>query len=283
VRHISRPEHGARSTFELCANSIREDTFRLRLLSISDLIEVAESDYEAHATRTTLFEILPEDNIDNSVTRDEMDTIYKGHLSRLGSRSRYVYDAIRTSTRHGICPLCGHRQVATLDHYLAKSLHPIFAVTPLNLIPSCSDCNKAKLNRQPARASDQTLHPYFDNVANEVWLRATLIEGAPPAVMFRVSPPNCWSKLEFDRVSLHFRTFRLAELYSANAAQELAQIGYGLGKVADSSGANSVKLHLLDQAESRSAEEPNSWQAALYKTLAESEWFCNGGHRNASN
>jgi hypothetical protein len=107
---------------------------------------VLASFYEMHGEKTALFKICPEKEIDNCVTTEEMSRLYKGHFSRMKSPSRHMYDAIMTSSWKGFCPLCSHRQVTTLDHYLPKSLYPIFAVTPLNLIPSCSDCNKAKLN-----------------------------------------------------------------------------------------------------------------------------------------
>src|SRR5262249_39637235 len=144
----------------------------------------------------------------------EMVWLYDAKLSRLRDRARPIYDAIKLAPRNGVCPLCGHRVVSTLDHYLAKSRHPSYTVTPLNLLPACSDCNKLKLNRQPANARDQTLHPYFDDVSSDVWLKATLIESVDPAVVFFVDPPNQWEPVLQERIRLHFRAFGLAELYA---------------------------------------------------------------------
>ena len=78
---------------------------------------------------------------------------------------------------------------------------------------------------------------------------------------------------------MHFKTFALAELYSANAAQELVQIEYGLKRISDSSGPDGVKAHLSEQAMSRRADQPNYWKAALYTALADSDWFCKEGHK----
>lgn len=53
---------------------------------------------------------------------------------------RYLMSLANT----GKCPICGIGQASTLDHYLAKTIYPTYAVTPYNLVPVCKDCNFAK-------------------------------------------------------------------------------------------------------------------------------------------
>src|SRR5690606_34072146 len=102
------------------------------------------------------------------VSAEEMCSLY-ARMSRPKAAGRRYYNLIRSAPLHGQCPLCGHRQVATLDHYLPKSEFPAFAVLPLNLIPACRDCNSAKLARVVLSANEQTLHPYYDDVDGEQW------------------------------------------------------------------------------------------------------------------
>ena len=73
-----------------------------------------------------------------------MVRVYDGRMAAQGSPGRTIYDAIKLASPNGLCPLCGQRVVATLDHYLPKSRYAALAVNPANLIPACSDCNKAK-------------------------------------------------------------------------------------------------------------------------------------------
>ncbi len=179
MRSIQKPTFKALFTFTLCVNNRREPGLRLRMLAIAAQIDSAELIYEQRGENATLFEIPQESTVSNIVSSTEMESLYTGTFSRLGSLSRYIYDKIKVSAKHGVCPLCAHRIVSTLDHYLAKSLHPIYAVTPLNLIPACSDCNKSKLAWQPVTAEDQTLHPYFDEIDDDVWLKASVVETHP--------------------------------------------------------------------------------------------------------
>ena len=103
--------------------------------------------------------------------------VYDGRMAAQGSPGRAIYDAIKVGSPNGLCPLCGQRVVATLDHYLPKSRYAALAVNPANLIPACSDCNKAKSD-----AVADTLHPYYDNIENDLWLRAELKEVRPASV-----------------------------------------------------------------------------------------------------
>lgn len=43
-----------------------------------------------------------------------------------------------------MCPLCGQKVVADLDHYIPRSKMPEYSVHLLNLIPTCHECNENK-------------------------------------------------------------------------------------------------------------------------------------------
>ena len=207
-------------------------------------------------------------------------SLYDERLSKKGHPAREIYDSLRAAAKFNICPLCGQRQVASLDHYLPKSSHPLFAITPINLVPCCSDCNKAKLAEVGTDEASQTFHPYFDDFDDGVWLVARVVEENPPAVLFSVASPDDWNEIKARRASHHFSLLGLAELYGSNAAQELAQIAEGLKELREASGPDEVRRHLEHQASSRGANGLNSWQAAMYAAVARSEWFWQGGHLN---
>jgi hypothetical protein len=279
MRSLTEPVHDARTTLELCANAIRDESLAARLRSVAPEIKAAEIRYKEQGKKASLFTIAGTADVAGRVGLEEMSSLYKGTLSRLGAGPRRIYDEIKAAPRNGVCPLCGQRVVSTLDHYLPKSRHPALAVTPANLIPSCADCNKAKLDRRPARASEQTLHPYFDKVDDNVWLAARVAESAPPALMFYPDPPAGWGDVKRARVSTHFRTFGLGRLYAVHAAEELINISHSLALMAARGGAAAVRAHLIEQAQSRQAVTKNSWQSAMYSALSESEWFCEEGFK----
>lgn len=192
------------------------------------------------------------------------------------ARGRVYYRSIRDSNG-GRCALCNVRGASTLDHHLPKATHPIFAVTPDNLLPACKDCNSTKLASLTA-----TLNTYFDDLGCGPWLTATVLETTPATIEFEIDPQPTWTADLTARAEAHFRLFKLADLYAYQAARQIAGIRRLLANLARAMGPtkapDAVRQHLADEAESWREAEPNSWEAALYAALANSDWFCAGGH-----
>lgn len=278
MKTLPKPPFQARLVFEACTDSLQDKALAARLMSVSPTIEASEADYLSLGHSSQLYEIPESESIDGNVSSKEMETLYKGTFSRKGSKTRRIYDQIRMAAPNDICPLCGQRVVSTLDHYLAKTKHPSLAVTPLNLVPACSDCNKLKLAYQPRSAAEQTFHPYFDNLGDDIWLVASIGETDPPSVEYSVSPPIHWDSIKKARLKLHFTVYELSELYCAQAAAELIDIRYGILKIRAHGGEEGVRMHLQAEAESRTYAAKNSWKAAMYRAMAESAWFCREGY-----
>lgn len=177
------------------------------------------------------------------------------------------------------CPLCGHREPCTLDHYLPKAVFPLLSVMPVNLVPACTECNKSKSAVTATTAAGQTLHPYFDNVDHDLWLKAEVEERTPPALVFSADPPSHWPPVLSDRIRHHFVTFKLARLYGSQASTELRGIEYELKLVSDAGGGSAVRSHLQVRAQSwsRGVGKANHWKTAAYRALAANSWYCSGG------
>ncbi len=276
MRKLPAPIQTARPIFEACAGCKKNGELQSRLLAGGAAIEVAEQAYLRHGADRTLYMIVQTNTVNGNVTAKEMISLYKDTLVK-DQRTRPSYDVILLSAR--ICPLCNLREVTQLDHYLAKSSYPVYAVTPANLVPSCADCNHKKLNRLPTTECTQMLHPYFDDIEQGEWLRADVDEGHPPVLTFSVERCADWSAVMHQRVLHHFGSLCLAKLYSLYAAEELVQMDHLLRKLANSGGSAAVTSYLAEQAESRRAAGRNCWQAAMYLALASSQGFCDGGHR----
>lgn len=278
MKTLPEPDFTVRDVLDSCAAGLRDRGLARRLAGVLPALEEAELDYATLGPDARLFEILSTDDVDTTVSSAEMSTLYKGTLARQGSRARRFYDRLKTAAPNDICPLCGQRVVKTLDHYLPKATYPGLALTPINLVPACSDCNKSKLDRQPSGAEDQTLHPYFDDVDGVSWLFAEIRQSSPPAAIFSVQPPPASDAITAARLRIHFQTFGLGELYAAQAGSEMVSIRFALAEAASARGVEGVQSLLAHQARTRSLAARNSWVAALYTALAESVWFCSEGY-----
>lgn len=277
---VDRPEDTAKDTFRLCISRVRVADLKKRLQEAEGQVVAAGKTYVEAAESATLHDLDVEDFELTRVGTSEMVTVYSGRMAGKRSPGRVVYDALILGAKDGCCPLCGQRTVSTLDHHLPKSLYPALAVNPLNLVPACSDCNKLKLDVVPSSAEDQTLHPYFDDVEGQAWLRARVVKTSPVALQFFVDTASDMDEILARRVRAHFKKLRLSFLYGSQAAQELSNIRFRLLDIYASGGAlggQQVQQHLAAEAKSRCKANVNSWQTAMYAALASSSWFCNGG------
>ncbi|REE61304.1 HNH endonuclease [Streptomyces sp. 3212.3] len=274
---IERPKHTARSSYSTCIKRIKSEELKERFENAIEEVAAAADSFALSAEDKKLYALSEEDFVLTSITTAEMIALYNYRMAQKKSVGRFIYDDLMLSAPQGRCPMCGQRTVSTIDHHLPKTLYPALAVTPLNLIPACSDCNKLKGNVAPTTEGDEPIHPYFDDVEKDPWLCAGVVRANPPALVFRVSPPTSWAEVTKLRAHKHFSLFQLAPLYASQAAQELSNIRYSLECIFERSGADGVREHLAQEADSRRRAHVNSWQTAMYTALAEDEWFCEGG------
>lgn len=277
---IPKPILTARATFDICIEGIRDAATKFRLEGARAQIEEAEEQFDERSTATELHLVAHANEINGingNVTAKEMEQLYDRHMARQKSRGRDTYDKIMMAAVHGQCPFCGHLPVSTLDHSLPKSLHPALAVTPVNLIPCCKDCNHNKGALEPNSVETQFFHAYYDDITADRWLYAEIIEGAPPGATFHVQSPAHWDASTAARVERQFRELKLGKLYASQAGRQLQNIKRSLHNIFEAAGLDTVREDLEGRSESCAAVTVNSWEGALYEAASQSGWYCDGG------
>lgn len=277
MRSLPIPDVTGAEALLLCASSIRDRDLKERILKAEAIVEAAEDIYREHGEGAMLHAMEGTRSVGGFITRKEMERLYNGTFVK-SSRTRSTYAKLKKACINDICPLCGQGTVHQLDHYLPITRFPVFGLTAINLVPACSDCNKYKLIHVPSTASEQTIHPYFDEVDDEVWLFGEVVESTPAAVKFAVTPPASWDAIWAERMKTHFRIYRLGALYATHAAVEISNMRHALRKMATTPGSTQrIRQHLHERAESCAQVYENSWQRATFDALADSDWFCSGG------
>jgi hypothetical protein len=282
MRYLSPPtdENGqpfdAGYVFEVCVSMVKKPALRAELQAIRSNVEAEAVDYDAKAAGKQLYRKQPHNQVGN-VSGEEIVKVYTGRMVPKTSKGRSIYDQILSAPMHSRCPLCGIGTVNTLDHYLPKMYFPVFSVVPNNLVPACTWCQGKKSEYYPTTEGGQLLHPYFDNVDNEVWLAAEVVVGAPAGFRYFASPPDHWTQSAKARVAAHLKELNLPMLFSSNAGSRLSEIRARLANLYQKGGDSAVRTHLREELESIEADHKNSWVAAMYRAAVESDWFCNSG------
>ncbi len=282
MRAISAPEEESRTVYQICVGSITDVNLRNRLNELTDYIVTAADDYQKSATAKNLYAFQSHncsdsDIILDGVTKKELKDLYSNQMVRKNKRARLIYDSLLSRAPSGRCPFCGMGNVSTLDHYLPKTKYPQLSVVPLNLIPSCKDCNMGKGATVARKAGNQILHPYFDhqNFINQQWLYAEVKHTNLVTICFYVQAPEDWDDISKERVHAHFKKFKLAYRYSVEASNEIAGLRGALSNF--NLGGVEVQKLLMSMADGYAMQHTNSWQTAMFQALANDDRYCNGG------
>ncbi|GAW86881.1 conserved hypothetical protein [Bathymodiolus platifrons methanotrophic gill symbiont] len=279
MRVIVKPEEDPKDVFLTCISHVANKSLKDKLSSVVDNVNKAAEEFNRNGMDKSFYRLNEHDNIAKKVTENEMVLVYTNRMAKKGAPGRSVYDKLKASAPQGICPLCGQRTVSTLDHYLPKARFPLLVVVPFNLVPACYDCNKLKRSTVPTTTEEQTLHPYYDDVTSVQWLFAEVVKGPPVSISFFVKDVDDWSDAMNARIKQHFNIYGLGSLYTSQAGAELANIRCQLKNILVKSNSEDVRDQLLDAFKTRNNNHRNSWGTAMYKAMADNEWFCNGGFK----
>ncbi len=267
-------------------NNEKNDFLITKLNTLKQTLINAEEQYFNNGENNKLHEITQESEINlpsridqvknNKVTFKDIEKVYSNYfVEKPGSTKigRVIYYSILANAEYNLCPYCSHREVNTLDHYLPKSQFITFAITPINLLPCCTDCNKEKLDTFSLKKESMLVHPYFENVDDFNWLHCVVKENVWP-ITFQYSISNNIQNKELEsRIQYQFILLGLGKLYGDNAGREFNRRVKSLVKEYNSKKSEEVSRFLEDNIESYKVAGRNSWQTKMFEALKESKWF----------
>jgi 5-methylcytosine-specific restriction endonuclease McrA len=267
MRKLVRPTIRTKDIVECCISNMKNESLKNEIISNKHKFDTAEDEFVQNIFLHTLHNLPQDISISRDVQTEELTKLYTRRMSSKNNPARKYYDFIIAQAPGGRCPLCGQRIVTTLDHYLPKSKFPILSVTPCNLIPACSDCNKSKLNVVPRNGEEETLHPYFDDIEEIDWLKMEIIQVKPMMFKISVNDKCVKDKRLVSRIKFHMKSLSIDDLYVIHAVEEFDNIRTQLKVLYNRTSSDDLRKQLREHYESRYAVNRNSWQTALYRCL----------------
>lgn len=274
MKKISEPNI-SESIFAICANNVRDNDLREKLLNIEGVVKECEDKYREKLNNDEMHIVSEfEKSTWEGVTGAELNDLYSKRLVKGKQSEQAYYNYIKTNGGDS-CPYCKVGKVSNVDHYLPKKKFPIFSVSQINLIPSCRDCNYEKKEYFGNTAENTLLHPYKDDVSSEMWINTDVYEKNEGLIFtFKVTKPSGWDDVLCTRIQHHLDYLKLNDTYAVNAASEVQAFIPNVISVYKSSGLEEAKEYVVDALESQKGEL-NTWKRGMYRGLCESEWFFN--------
>lgn len=282
MKLLKKPSCDAQAMYINCASSVNDLAMQRRLISSQESVFEEYNNYLILAKSHGLFNINSKKAghdhqiVISTATKRDFTTLYSSYMVPKKSAGRTYYDALIISAPLGICPYCRFGHVTTLDHFLPKSIYPLYSIFPANLIPACTDCNKGK-GFSKLTLNKQAIHPYFEGSAIEkdTWLFARIIEKHPIDVDFFITPPNTWDDDLAERLENYFSDFDLAKRFKVQSGAELSELADLLAETTT----KTRKEVLNNKARVERKNRRNTWKAALYEALSNSSWYQSCGYR----
>ncbi|MBQ1035876.1 HNH endonuclease [Micromonospora sp. C81] len=245
------------------------------LSGVSAQVEAAYVDYHRQYQKPSRLSAI-------SITKEQSDAL-KGNfdLFDVGRPFRTLRTQLMAEARNRKCPMCGHRDVATLDHFLPKSVYPEYSALSINLVPVCPYCNNEKGNKLGDAAGRRFIHAYYDTLPETELLVADVTVDSSVFVTFRIDRPSGFADPLIDNLEYHFKELKLGECFESEAFDELTgRAGTFHYQYANNGGEQGLAAMLSVEAVSeRRKAGLNSWRVALYNALARNRDFCSSGFR----
>ena len=176
----------------------------------------------------------------------------------------------------GRCPICGGGKLKNLDHFLPKNKYPLLCVSPINLIPTCRDCNMDKGVAVSDDYYEIPFHPYLETMTDK-WVECVLV--FYPDETFSIKFENGYNEIKnpdlWRKYGAHMRITDLDATFSSRAQEELENIRGMYKNEFLSCGKDKLCESLTDAKKSAEKVDVNSWKSALYRALVrDCDEFC---------
>ena len=185
-------------------------------------------------------------------THPNLDEADSKDLQKLYHYTRGIIKTLRHDVltedgyENDFCPLCGVNLVNTMDHFIPQKGYPLFAVHPLNLIPSCDTCNKGKSDNITDKGNRRFWNVYIDKPPKENYLKCDVKvgKGGIVEVDFRI-----------ERGTIDANTYRLIENTMLPKGQNVLEVYKQASGRIISMFINKAVKQIREQRQKKSLEE----------------------------
>ncbi|EGQ8240295.1 HNH endonuclease [Vibrio parahaemolyticus] len=292
MKNLSLPSISFNDMLTKCSQGMEQVNVRDNFISVFPAFLEKEQQYRELSLSGLLYTYPKTEPLTNStqvvghLSKSKLINLYENNLRNKDKPARDYYDLLLVSSGER-CPFCGDiGHTKNLDHFLPKAHFPEFSVLPLNLVPSCRDCNMGEKGQTYATSQDnQAIHPYVDKniFFQEQWVFADFIDEDDGALRYYVRCPTTWSQEDKKRAENHFNSLDLASRYRLESGKHLSEL------IDQKNAFKDAILRFDAQATLEAIKDafvaanlqpiinsnhfPNHWKKVMYRCIASSHSF----------
>lgn len=184
-----------------------------------------------------------------------------------------VRKKVKENNENGKCLYCDLNEDDSLDHHMPKNIFPEYSIFSLNLVPSCSKCNRMKSTVWlDDKGNRSFINPYFDKINNKELLKCEIFfTRENPYPKFFIDSSN--NKV-VSIMKNHTTTLNLLKRYERESNHVITDYVYKGENWKNKVGAEYFRKGLeQDFVQSKKRFGLNYWKAALLKAMLENKDF----------
>lgn len=185
------------------------------------------------------------------------------------------------------CPSCGGSRPVTLDHHLAQTPFPEFAIFPLNLVAMCGPCNQHKSASTGKTIATAFIHPYLDQIPTVPFLTPTVTRAdGSYTISFAFTPAAIQDAVLSGRMARQLKRVDFNKALLPEVGELLIELALRIEREIVQPNGGVIDQPLIEEylnANADRIEEQHRlgfWQAIMSRALANDASFCSGGYRD---
>lgn len=156
--------------------------------------------------------------------KDDLESLYS-YGSSIVQKLKATLTTDSQNRLLNTCQNCTINSINSFDHFLPKSDFPEFSMNPLNLFPSCTECNSQKgRNWKDQNGNRRFLNLYLDALPQEQYLFVDF-DFTPNSVTcnFRLEQHGINDEL-FDRITSHYEDLNLLKRFRLESDKVITEM-----------------------------------------------------------
>lgn len=211
----------------------------------------------------------------SQATKDKLKGLYDYH-ALMFRKLRKGLTTDENNRQCVVCPNCTINTINSFDHYLPQSEFAEYADNPINLIPSCTECNGHKSSVWRKGGERLFLNLYIDDLPNVQYLFVTLTiadDKRSVDAKFEVKNPNGVIDADlYKKIDYHYDKLELCERFRAHREEVLSGLANEIFKLKDVLADDVIKSVVMsDVANDRKRFGYNYWKAILKEAVCNNQ------------
>ncbi len=245
------------------------DVLKKHITTINDDIKVQYNNYDTAFGKDTLRSLVPL-NLTKE-TKDELKSLYS-YDAYIFRKLKRILTVDKNNRLDNLCPNCTINTINSFDHYLPQSEFAEYVDNPINLIPSCTECNGHKSSVWKKDGKRLFLNLYLDDLPSVQYLFIELSiadDGKSINTVFNVE--NREGKIDanlFEKISYHYEKLDLCNRFCGNSEKVLSSLANYIYQLKDLLTDDAIKAVIMSNVHNERLKYGfNFWEAILKESV----------------